>query len=63
MQETQAGIVSMPFLEACQRCRSDAIIARQRIADAKGWQQAAELIDTGAAHDRLERFVTASQSA
>ena len=29
----------------------------------QGWQRAAELIDSGAAHDRLNRFVTVSQQA
>ncbi len=44
-----------------ERFRSFALVVAEKAADfTSGWDLAAELIDSGAARERLERFVEAT---
>ena len=69
---TNAGIVRGILAGTDRSARRDIVLLNAaaalvvaEVADTfeQGWQRAAELIDSGAAHDRLNRFVAVSQQA
>ena len=69
---TNAGIVQGILAGTDRSARRDIVLLNAaaalvvaEVADTfeQGWQRAAELIDSGAAHDRLKRFVAVSQQA